>query len=300
MAPMMAQVGVLEGKSMSTHDRLTRRTRLRSRALQEPYLLARAELLAVSGKDPVSAPAGFWQQRLEGHLFRSLGYFHISGNHRDEMRITRIRPALESLEICFSNVPLYQVSSLANALPTWATGVDSLMDGYPGLRYRPLPEADGIEFYILGRPCSIKVRGLEIAAFEEACDSIADDGLKGARTEQHLHHAEALSAHPQTQRTDIAVSAIIRRAGILAAGDIDTADLWPTRPGRLSVEVITQDRSQTTFCKIIAGLTSPEFSPRMHLMSTEGHRGYRSIFRLEDHDTEIDLRIQTLRLESLG
>jgi hypothetical protein len=278
---------------MSTHPLIARRTQLRSRALQEPYLQARAQVLAMSRRDPVIAPAGVWQRRLEGHIFRHLGYFHIAGKHQDAMRITKICPGVESLEISFSDVPDYQVSSVANSLPTWYPGDHALANGYPGLRYRPLPEAKGIEFYILGQPCSIKVSGVSVAAFEKACRSIVHDELEGARTEQRLHHAEATSTRPEEHETDLAVSAIIRRAGILLVGNADSIDLWPTRPDRLSIEIITQDRSQITFNKLIKGLTSAELSPRMVMTETAGHNGYRTMLRLEDRDTEIDLRIQT-------
>lgn len=279
---------------MSTHHRLARRAQLRSQALQEPHLLAHAHLLAISSRDPITVSAGVWQRRLEGHIFRQIGYFHIADRHQGGMRITRICPGKASLEISFSNMPRYQISRLANSLPSWYAGEQALANGYPGLRYRPLPQAQGIEFYVLARPCSVIVRGVSVTAFEEACHPNLDDELEGARTEQYLHGAEALSTGPEGDETDLAVSAIIRRAGILLAGNADSIDLWSTRPDRLSIEIVTQDRSQATYNKIISGLTSAEFSPRLFMTETEGHGGYRTTFRLEDHTTKIDLRIQTL------
>ncbi|GEB21079.1 hypothetical protein AAU01_38340 [Paenarthrobacter aurescens] len=210
------------------------------------------------------------------------------------MRITRICPGKESLEISFSNMPRYRISRLANSLPSWYAGEQVLANGYPGLRYRPLPQAQGIEFYVLARPCSVIVRGISVAAFEEACHPNLNDELQGARTEQYLHRVEALSTRPEGHESDLAVSAIIRRAGIFLASNADSIDLWSTRPDRLSVEIITQDRSEPTFNKIISGLTSTEFTPRLLMTKTEGHRGYRTTFRVEGSATEIDLRIQTL------
>lgn len=279
---------------MSTHHRLTRRAQLRSQALQEPHLMARDHLLANSIHDPVAVPAGAWQRRLEGHIFRNLGYFHIADQNQGGMRITRICPGIESLEICFSNMPDYQISKLANALPTWYPGAHALANGYPGLRYRSLPQAQGIEFYVSGMPCSLIVSGVDVTAFEEECRLILRDELEGARTDQQLHGAEALSTNRKQHETDLPVSAIIRRAGILLAANADSIDLWPTSRDQLSIEVITHDRSQFTFNKIISGLTSAEFSPRLLMTKTEGHRGYRTTFRVEGSATEIDLRIQTL------
>lgn len=279
---------------MSTHHRLIRRAQLRSRAICEPHRLARSRLLAAADQDPVIEPAGIWQRRLEGHLFRSLGFLHIGGKHSVTMRIARISAHAESLEICFSQVPDAQVASLANALPTWYPGDDDLVNGYPGLRYRPLTTPDGISFYLLGKPCSIILRGLDIAAFEEECRAITMSDLDGARMEHHLHRTEEGSKRREEVPTDIAVSAIIRRAGLFLAAEADSIDLWPTRPDRLSVEIITQDRSRGTFDKIIAGLTSRELSPRMIMTATEGHNGYRTMFQLEASDVEIDLRVQTL------
>lgn len=278
---------------MSTHHRFVRRAQLRSRALCEPHYLARAHLQAIAEQDPVVWPAGDWQRRLEGHLFRYLGYFHVGGKYSLTSKITRISAVEDSMEFWFSRVLDHQIDGLANALPTWHPGDGSLANGYPGLRYRLTLDGNGVEFYILGKPCSVTFRGLEVAAFEDACRIELPD-LEGARTEPHLHRAEILSDRPDEQKTDVAVSAIIRRAGVLLVGEADSIDLWPTRPDRLSVEILTQDRSLATYRRIVSGLTSPHLSPRMTMTEAAGHSGYRTIFEIEGTDVDIDLRIQTL------
>lgn len=278
---------------MSTHHRFVRRAQLRSRALCEPHYLARAHLQTIAEENPVVWPAGTWQRRLEGHLFRHLGYFHVGGKHSPTSKITRISATQDAMEIWFSRVLDHQIDGLANALPTWHPEDDSLANGYPGLRYRLTLDGNGVEFYILGKPCSVTFRGLEVAAFEDACRIEIPD-LEGARTEQYMHRAETLSDRPDEQETDVAVSAIIRRAGVLLVGEADSIDLWPTRPDRLSVEILTQDRSLATYSRIVSGLTSPHLSPRMTMTETAGHSGYRTIFQIEGADVDIDLRIQTL------
>lgn len=277
---------------MSTHHRLVRRAQLRSRAMREPHFLSRAHILAITAEDPIVWPAETWQRRLEGHLFRHLGYFHVGEKHNPTMKIMRISATGEALEIWFSHVPDYQIDSLVNALPTWHPGDDGLVNGYPGLRYRPTHDGKGVEFYILDKPCSVTFRGLEVAVFEDAC-RVEIANLEGARKEQHMHRAETLCDRPEEYETDVAISAIIRRAGVLLVGEVDSIDLWPTRPDRLSVEILTQDRSLATFSRIVSGLTSPRLSPRMIMTETEGHSGYRTIFRIEGSHVDIDLRIQT-------
>lgn len=284
---------------MTTHHRFIRRARARALALQMPFAKAREQVKALSRFDPVVPSAGRQQQHLEALIVTGLRELLCPGDTSSSMRIEQISVGKNSLEILVSRLNLDQMCSLAGLLPSWTPELE-FGEGYPGLRYRILGNLDGVEFYFLQKEGSVIIRGVDVEEFQAVCRERLEVVLGPNGTEEHLHPAEIQAGDRREHPTDLAVSALIRRAGALLARDADLIDLWPGWYGRLSVEVFLLDRSKETFDRIVAGLTSYEFSPRLNLVSTEGHSGYRTLFSIEGSDAEIELRIQSSWVMGLG
>lgn len=226
-------------------------------------------------------------------LFRQAGYLHsISKYGGDRLEILQVTPSIDSLELVVSALIGNELDRFMAVLPLWYEGDTRLANGRAGVRYRVLPRREGVEFFILGQRCSVKVIGIDIDEFEQRCKSLSDPELRIATTEPFHFPAEVGSERPDD--TDVIVSAIIRRVGVLLAMKPTSIDLWTPHRGRLSVEVITTDRSKEAFDQMISRLTSPDLFPQMTVIRTEGHTGYRTELRLTGHDAELDLRIQTL------
>lgn len=284
---------------MSTNRRLTHRAFIRSRVLREPYEDARLHVQALSPTESVVSPAAPSQQRLEAAVFSSLRVLHADVGHQTDFQILRLMPSSDSLDVWMTELSeSAYLSYLANALPTWYPGDGSLANGYPGLRYRRLKQPrtqDAIEFYLLGEHCSITFRGLDVAAFEEACSLVGvDDDLRGARAEQHLAAEERGDALARTPHTaDTIISPLIRRLGAVGVRGIHSVDIWRTNHNILSIELFSEDRSEDWFEHLLSTLTSPHLSPRMTVITKAGPSGYRTIIGITGSEAQLHLRIQS-------
>jgi hypothetical protein len=281
---------------MSTHERLRRRAFLRSRVLLEPYHLAYQHVIRTNPGDSVVPTAATAQARLEGAVFNALGYIRPIGGGAVEYRVRRLLPAERSLEVWLTASSEPYPSGLVGALPTWYTGDGTLANGHPGLRYRLVPGRRGsVEFFLLHNRCSLLLHGVDAAAFDQACRTTTrEDDLHGATTGRILSAAERNDINHRAARdADALISPLVRRLGALGTDELLTVDLWRTNHDVLSVEMFTTDRSEQTFHRRIATLTSLDLAPRMRVLKTDGAAGYRTVLAVDGHSATLHLRVQT-------
>jgi hypothetical protein len=281
--------------AMSTHSRPSRRALLRARVLHEPYWLARLHVLGISPTDPVVPAASDAQVRLEGAVFHGLGYLHAASGHADDYRLLRLLPTEHSLDVWVTERSERLVSNLAGALPTWYRGDGGLANGHPGLRYRHLPgRTDALEFFLIREHCALRVHGVDVDAFDNACTVHASEpDLEGGRTGYALSIPEVNDLRGRDRDVDDLISPLIRRIGALGADDVRSIDIWRTNSDVLSVELFTGDRSERTFHRLLADLTSPHLRPRMTVTKTDGAAGYRTILQVDGHASTLHVRIQS-------
>lgn len=269
----------------------THRARLRSLALGETVQTAHRHLRDAD-RDTVIPLATPWQRELEAHVIRHLGYIHTPAHREPRLEITHIAPMSDAIELAITGMPEDLLSHLVAAFPSWHRDDRELDRGHPLLRYRPLPARNGIELYFLDQPASLILRGLDIDAFEACSQQLDPDQLRLTRDTGHA--APPLIRSTLTLGTASSISTFLRRARLLQVARPTQIDLWPRlgQPG-IAVEMFTRDRTAETFHRLLALLTSPHLQPRLHLVSSEGPLGYRTV--LARGSTVIELRIQTER-----
>lgn len=214
-----------------------------------------------------------------------------------EYRVRRLLPAERSLEVWLTASSEPYPRGLVGALPTWYTGDGMLANGYPGLRYRLVPGQRGcVGFFLLHNRCSLRLHGVDAAAFDHACrTTTCEDDLHGATTTGRILSAAERNDIDRLAawHSDALISPFVRRMGALGSDELHTVDLWRTNHDVLSVEMFTTDRSEQTFHRRIATLTSLDLAPRMRVLKTDGAAGYRTVLAVDGHSATLHLRVQT-------
>jgi len=252
-------------------------------------------VLAVGSDDVVVPAPSDAQSRLEGAVFHGLGYLHAVGGYPDDYRIHRLLPTEHALEVWLTKHSDGFLRGLVGALPTWYPEDRVLANGHPGLRYRSIrTQPDTVEFFLLHEQCAVRVHGVDVAAFEDAC-AVHDpeEDLQADRTGHTLSAAELGELEHRDRRVDALISPLIRRLGALGTDEVRSIDLWRTHPDVLSVEKFTADRSERTFRRLLADLISPHLRPQMTVVKTDGAAGYRTVFRVDGHTAQLHLRVQS-------
>lgn len=279
---------------MSDYRRLDRRIRLRSQALLEPYSVARENVLSMSPDDPVIPPAGRWQARLEGYLFPKISSLYVD-LHKIQRRVFRINPQEHSMALWISDDKDHSLAHyLADALPKWRIGENSIEEGISGLRYRPIGGRQGVQLYVLGQPCSIEFYGISVSVFQDALTSRRGFGYFGVGSEQVICPQEQNISWKNHLTTDIATSAIVRRIGLLFNNSFKGYDMWISCRDDICVEIFQTGWTEEQGAAAISMLASPELSPRLSLSKHPNYGIGHRILSVDGETAAVDLRIQDL------
>lgn len=283
---------------------LARRARLRSRALMEP-LSASVQTLqgAVPGGAVVPRP-DVGQALLEGAVFSEIRTLYYPGsadprvpkNLPGVLDVLRLRAQADSLTVTVG--PEGAARTLGSALfPYREEGEGSLVRA-PGMRVR---ERDGvIEIYRPGAAGVVRFRGIKYADVLNAHREVCPNGQCVAEQfpdeVTYEEHARGIFPAP---REGMAVSAMVRRLGILRSWEAISIDTWQwrsaSRPDGIVVEAWFPLMGPSGRKEILEALCSEHFEPRWSAEPLREISGKQSetyfVLRGDESSADIQLRL---------
>lgn len=177
-------------------------------------------------------------------------------------------------------------SGLCGLLPAWNEDGE-FAEGIPRLRARDYAEGAGVTLFRLGINAQVTFVGLSLPELEAARDAyLRNEGLVGARPRDPL-----LVHEPDIELTErdefVAISAIIRRLGLLLLANPFVVDTW-TNHRMFHVELSVPTDEPTAISTLLEHLQSPHFTPRLKHVRTHGDRHYLAV---EGSTAEVNVRL---------
>lgn len=251
-------------------SQLTRRARLRSRALMEPLATSVQALREVHPGPPVVPFPDVGQALLEGSVFRETEtlYFRVGDDPRvpdtlpGALDVTGLHPRTDSLVVDVD--PLGADRTIAAFLfPRHEDGEGSHVYA-PGLRMRAW-EA-GVEVYRPGLRGAVRFRGVEyddVVRFHRR-DCPAGQCIAEVSPQEITVDERDRGVFP-APRSGMTLSAMVRRLGILRSWGATCIDTWrwplSPRPDGVVVEAWFPSMDVSAREAILATLCSKHFSP---------------------------------------
>lgn len=281
------------------------RAELRSEALLDSWARSLEHVRSLAPEHPVVPLPSEPQALLEGAVCHELGTLFCPTDSEGTrhlrltgfLEMTRIRAERDRLLL--DVVPHGVARTLAMALFPWHEAGPGSPVRSPGMRLRAIPQ--GIEVFRPGIPGAVQFRGI---GFEEVMarhrDYCPDGRCIAELSPRAVTAAEAELGYVPTRGAALALSAVVRRLGILcsAGAGAESIHSWEAlvRPrGTIAVEVSYPQLDQAVRESIIARLASPHLSPRWVIGPWIGRSGEpigsRFHVRSPGNHTDIQLRL---------
>lgn len=249
---------------------LTRRARLRSRALMEPMAASVQTLQEAGPGGPVTPLPDAGQALLEGAVFSEIRTLHCPMPSDPRMPkslpgvldVRRLRAQTDSLTVTVG--PEGPVRTLGLGLfPYREVGEGGYVIA-PGMRLR---ERDGVvEIYRPGATGVVRFRGIQYAdvllSHREVCPA---GQCMAEQFPDEVTHEERTRGFFPVPRAGMALSAMVRRLGILRSWGATSIDTWPWRSASWSGGVIVEawfpSMDPSSRRKILEALCSENLEP---------------------------------------